>query len=118
MDIGHFRERLLDKQRELLDDLDRAEADSRMAVQPEPGDPIDEATSAELQAAAAAEGSLEYGELVLVREALERIRHGTYGTCIDCGRPIEPARLEAVPWTPYCRQDQERHDAVSTADAG
>jgi len=42
--------------------------------------------------------------------ALRRIEDGTYGKCVDCGRPIEPARLEAVPWTPYCRADQEKHD--------
>jgi RNA polymerase-binding transcription factor DksA len=34
-----------------------------------------------------------------VRAALQRIQDGTYGVCIDCGRRIEPARLEAVPWT-------------------
>lgn len=37
-----------------------------------------------------------------VAEALERIEAGTYGTCRFCGRPITKARLDALPYTPYC----------------
>lgn len=33
--------------------------------------------------------------------ALERIRNGTYGICELTGKPIEPARLEAIPWTRF-----------------
>jgi DnaK suppressor protein len=50
-----------------------------------------------------------------VRAALQRIEDGTFGYCIDCGKPIEPARLDAVPWTPYCREDQEKHDKLEAA---
>jgi DnaK suppressor protein len=45
--------------------------------------------------------SSEQDALYQVEEALERIRNGTYGICELTGRPIEPARLEAVPWTKY-----------------
>jgi DnaK suppressor protein len=38
----------------------------------------------------------------MVREALERIAQGTYGICQRCGQPIAAARLEALPYTPYC----------------
>jgi len=27
---------------------------------------------------------------------------GTYGRCDDCGEPIAPARLEALPWATRC----------------
>ena len=37
-----------------------------------------------------------------VRDALRRLQNGSYGKCTLCGRQIEHARLEAVPWTPYC----------------
>jgi RNA polymerase-binding transcription factor DksA len=36
--------------------------------------------------------------------ALERIEEGTYGTCGTCGRPIEPERLEYLPWTTRCAE--------------
>lgn len=40
--------------------------------------------------------------LVDVERALERIDAGTYGTCERCGKPIDPARLEARPWALLC----------------
>ncbi len=36
--------------------------------------------------------------LAEVDAALERIRIGTFGRCEVCGMPIQPARLEAIPW--------------------
>lgn len=49
-------------------------------------------------------------ELHEIALALQRIEHGTYGVCIDCGRPIERERLEAVPWAARCVADQERFE--------
>ena len=39
--------------------------------------------------------------LVQVNEALARMDDGTYGTCLRCGKPINPERLEAFPWVQY-----------------
>lgn len=111
MDTTKFKQRLLAKEQELLEDIGRLGSDGREARSAEVEDPIDVVTSAELKAGAFAVSTIEANTLRQVRAALERIGHGTYGVCIDCGRAIEPARLEAVPWTPYCRADQEKHDA-------
>lgn len=35
-------------------------------------------------------------------EALRRIKDGTFGDCMVCGKPISPARLEAVPHARLC----------------
>ena len=40
--------------------------------------------------------------LQLVDAALARLDAGTYGVCQNCGRPIAPERLEAIPWAAYC----------------
>jgi DnaK suppressor protein len=40
--------------------------------------------------------------LQAIEEALARMEKGTYGICRDCGDPIAPARLEAIPWTRVC----------------
>lgn len=37
-----------------------------------------------------------------IDEALRRIRNNTYGICIECGQPIDSARLEAVPHARMC----------------
>src|SRR5215210_6260674 len=58
-------------------------------------------------------------ELADVEHALHRLDEGTYGTCEACGRPIDDERLEALPATRLCRDDQERAEvqpgAVGTA---
>jgi RNA polymerase-binding protein DksA len=41
-------------------------------------------------------------QLGLVEAALARIADGSYGTCLRCGRPIAPGRLEALPWVLHC----------------
>jgi RNA polymerase-binding transcription factor DksA len=40
-------------------------------------------------------------ELEQVDMALARLENGTYGLCAACGRPIDPERLEALPWALY-----------------
>jgi DnaK suppressor protein len=37
-----------------------------------------------------------------INRALDKFQAGTYGICDDCGKPIEPARLEALPQANLC----------------
>jgi DnaK suppressor protein len=39
--------------------------------------------------------------------ALKRIEEGTYGLCVRCGRPIEKARLKALPYAELCIKDAQ-----------
>ena len=45
-------------------------------------------------------------ELADVSHALRRLDEGTYGTCEACGKPIGDERLEALPATRFCLEDQ------------
>lgn len=45
-----------------------------------------------------------------VRAALRRIDEGTFSVCVHCEEDINPKRLNAVPWTPYCIRCQEIAD--------
>ena len=42
------------------------------------------------------------GQLDGVDAALARITNGKYGTCANCGKDIDPARMEARPESIYC----------------
>ncbi len=44
------------------------------------------------------------GEVRMIRAAVARTASGDYGICTHCGNPIASARLDALPWTPYCRE--------------
>ncbi len=50
-------------------------------------------------------------EIDQINTALGRIKAGTYGICANCGKPINPARLEARPSSIYdidCQQLADR----------
>jgi DnaK suppressor protein len=111
MDTAHYKRILAAQERDLLAEIARREADARESTEEALPDPSDQATTHEVQEMALKESTLAWQTLQQVRDALQRIEDGTYGKCVDCGRPIQPARLEAVPWTPYCIEDQARHDA-------
>ena len=41
-------------------------------------------------------------QLVEVEKALTKFENDTYGICENCGKPIDPARLEALPQAALC----------------
>ncbi len=42
-------------------------------------------------------------EIRMIEAALQRMAEGEYGVCTKCGAEIAEARLDAVPFTPFCR---------------
>ena len=46
-----------------------------------------------------------------IEDALTRIRHEEFSLCEECGQAISKARLDAVPWTRWCRECKERQDS-------
>ena len=46
-----------------------------------------------------------------IEVALDLLVTGDYGVCQDCGDPINPKRLEALPWTTLCIHCREAQDA-------
>ncbi len=54
-------------------------------------------------------------ELDAIDRALARLEAGTYGRCVDCGKPIPPARLAALPATEHCRPCAEAREGPPRA---
>lgn len=57
-------------------------------------------------------------ELRQVEIAQQRLADGGYGKCIDCGKEIPAARLEAIPEATRCIEDQGRYEATLRARGG
>lgn len=70
--------------------------------------PADDGSAAFDQARDLSIGVNEEHTLQLVEDALKRFGNGTYGLCVVCGREIDAARLEAIPYTPYCLNDASK----------
>jgi RNA polymerase-binding transcription factor len=115
MNPDHFKQLLLAKEHELSARVGRAIAGAREVGDDSPHDVGDESVTDELKEQQLTEAEADQTVLTQVREALKRINDGTFGKCVVDGGPIEDARLEAVPWTPYCLKHQQlREETGST----
>jgi len=108
-ELAEFRQILLSKRRELVEDMVNLEDEARRTNN-EGGE-----SSSVMPIHMADIGSdtweqeftlnLIEKERTIVREideALERIEKKTFGTCLATGKPIAKARLRVKPWAKYC----------------
>jgi len=54
--------------------------------------------------------------LQMIEEALDRLDHDEYGICIECGKKINPERLEAKPYARYCVACKSRKEQFESPD--
>lgn len=106
--IEAFKKRLEERQRELRTAVSRNEQDGRAADLDTAQDVADRASSSYQKEFLFHQSSNDRQLLQMVEAALGRIREGTFGECISCGNEINIKRLEAVPWTRYCIECQEK----------
>lgn len=111
MNTDRFKKLLLAKRRELQSTLSTLERDGSAAGEAEVGNYTDAATTSQGASDSLETATMLSQTLEEVQDALRRIEDGSYGKCALCGREIEPARLEAVPWTQYCLADQAKLEA-------
>jgi RNA polymerase-binding transcription factor len=103
-----FRKRLEERQQSLRKTVSRTEEDGRIAADQDAADIADRATSSYTKEFLFSQSNNDRQLLQMVETALQRIREGTFGECVSCGNEINPKRLEAVPWTRYCIECQEK----------
>jgi DnaK suppressor protein len=80
----------------------------RQTVSDATQDVADQAVSSYQKELLFTQGTNGHAQLSLIRSALDRIGEGSYGECLQCGNTIGTKRLEALPWTPYCIDCQEK----------
>lgn len=117
LDLEGLKKRLLEDREQLQRDIDTKDeqiAEGGDDLDPERGgvgnhmaDDADEV--AEQETMMAIQSSAQRG-LDLVNDALARMEAGTYGTCANCGKEINPDRLEARPSSIYCIDCQQLAD--------
>lgn len=105
--LAGFREKLLEKRRDLLGDMNAIEHTALGNGRGGSGDlmpthPADLGSDNYEQEFTL--GLLESERTLLkeIHEALERIDEGIYGVCLGTGKPIGLPRLNARPWAKYC----------------
>jgi len=109
--LEYFRNLLLEQRRQAVEDLRAEEATAR-----EDADGvIDIGEVSELDLNKSTALNLAGRETDLIKEideALQRIEDGTYGQCRRCGKPIDEARLKAIPTARYNAECQAAIEAA------
>jgi DnaK suppressor protein len=110
--INILRVRLETEKKRLTEELEQLRASIRPTDERREGSPFgkreEEATeSLELERRLALEKQIRE-QLAGVDRALQKFEEGKYGLCEDCGQPIDPARLEALPQAQFCLECKAR----------
>jgi DnaK suppressor protein len=108
--LENYRRLLLAKKADLLASL-RAQLDTLAG--PGGAAPDDLAPVFYDQFVALQVNRLDFHQLNLVDEALNRMDREGYGICMNCGDPISGRRLRAIPWALHCIDCQERLSTAS-----
>jgi DnaK suppressor protein len=105
------RELLENERKRLIEEMVQSQTTASSADERREGSPFgkreEEATETlELEKRLTMENRIRQ-ELARVEHALEKIENGTYGMCDNCGKPIPPQRLEALPQANLCMSCKE-----------
>lgn len=106
--VEAFKKRLETRQQELRKMVSRTQQDGRSADEDVAQDIADKAASSYNKEFLFHQSNADRQLLQMVENALARIREGSFGECISCGKDINPKRLEAVPWTRHFIECQEK----------
>ncbi|MBI3950212.1 MAG: TraR/DksA family transcriptional regulator [Acidobacteria bacterium] len=103
-----YYERLLAEQARLQEAIQAEEGERfELSVVTDAGDEADKSLVASMREFTITRVDLGRQTLRLIQEAIDRLHHGDYGICLNCGEPISPKRLAVVPWAQYCVKCQE-----------
>lgn len=103
-----YQDKLLAQKHLLEQAMSTAVEQGRETVADDTQDVADQAVLSYQKEFLFSQGTTGHRQLRQVHQALNRVKDGSYGECVHCGNEIGPKRLEALPWTPYCINCQEK----------
>jgi DnaK suppressor protein len=106
-----FRERLLLKKQEILENYRKNKSYGREADGEATQDIADKAANSYTKEFLFSLSNTEREMLNQVDEALARIDDRRYGVCASCEEDMNLKRLEAVPWARLCISCQEKQES-------
>ncbi len=105
-----YKTRLIERKEQLQAIVSRTEADGREADGEVANDVADKATNSYNKEFLFKKSTDDRFIMTLIQEALNRMKDGSYGTCVHCEGEMQSKRLEAVPWARHCIECQEKQE--------
>lgn len=103
-----YKVKLLNKKQEITEKLSETYNASKEVETGIAQDVIDKAESSYTKEFLLSLSDTEREQLLMIDGALRRIEKCEFGICQMCGQKISKKRLDAVPWTLYCINCQEK----------
>ena len=116
--LAHFRKALLDKRRQLEDEVGRSALYGKGQEDDSIKDLGDQATTAYTREFLFELGNGDRRLLKEVVTALRKLDEGGFGECERCGEPISEKRLEALPFARHCIDCQRVTEQEEKTAAG
>lgn len=110
-----FRKMLLQKKEKIVRKLSELTNESKEMETNVAQDVVDKAETSYTKEFLLSLSDADREQLLLIDEALKRLRREEFGVCLLCHQEIGRKRLEAVPWTPFCIDCQEKAEEESRA---
>jgi len=103
-----FRKTLLEKKETIVRKLSELTTESKEMETNVAQDVVDKAETSYTKEFLLSLSDADREVLLLIDEALKRLKREEFGVCQLCHQEIGRKRLEAVPWTLYCINCQEK----------
>lgn len=109
-DKDEFRKKLSGKKESIIRKLTDTITESKEMESNVAQDLVDKAETSYTKEFLLSLSDGEREQLLLIDEAIKRLEHGEFGVCQLCQKEIGGKRLEAIPWTPFCIDCQEKNE--------
>ena len=106
---------LLERQREIMNEVQGKIRDVRAEASDKDHDVVDPGETAEVDIQEDIEFALiqmKAETLNKINEALARLEDGSYGNCFECGEEIAQPRLRALPFAVRCKDCEEAREVA------
>ena len=101
-ELETVRRKLQAQKQELLERAAKVHADITRSSGPLDKDFAEQVVQMENDAVLAGIGEATAAELAQINRALVQLDQGTYGSCSNCGQPIDERRMQALPYSDRC----------------
>lgn len=116
--LENIRKKLLSLREARLQEIRRQNADAAALIDEGVADTADQGLTDSIKDYLHLLGDAGHTEVLEIDAALERLHNGSYGTCESCGKTIDLARLEILPFTRLCLNCRKSAEQEETTKSG
>lgn len=113
-ELDAYKKKLIVRRNEIVRKLSEFRNESKEVETDSAQDVADKAESSYTKEFLLSLSDAEREQLFQIDAALKRIERKEFGNCQMCQKEISKKRLNALPWTPYCIDCQEKAESETS----